>query len=573
MLVRVSPRRLQASRGLSTADSAMTPRIMHIGRNGGARSAQAGRAGRQRAGTRRDQEARESSEDNPAASKGRLSITQAAEVRRLAHMRAGYPPDRGARGYHQAMAKTLVIVESPAKAKKIQQYLGADYDVQASAGHIRDLPKNKDEIPERYREHAWSKLGIDIESDFKPLYVVPEDSAPRVKMLKARSKECSKVILATDPDREGEAIAWHLKEALGLKKGSYTRVTFNEITKDAIVKAIQNGQRDIDFDLVQAQEARRVVDRLYGYEVSPVLWRHVSSGLSAGRVQSVVTRMVIERERARMGFKAASFGGLEVTIDQEGTSFTAKLTHLDERRVAGGRDFDPTTGQLKAGAVASEDDEEEAADTSEVTLLSPSLARELASGIEGRALTVASAKRVRFTQKPPPPFVTATLGKECARRFGWSIKETARASQALYEAGVITYIRTDSPGLSEEAISAARAALQAKFGAQAMPADPLGRQYAAKNKDAQEAHEAIRPAGNTFRTPQEMQAAGLSGDGLKLYTLVYERTLASQMNDAVGWRTTLTLEGVSSGHQVRFVAQGRVIEDPGYMSLYQEMQA
>ncbi|WP_293784343.1 type I DNA topoisomerase [uncultured Aeromicrobium sp.] len=450
------------------------------------------------------------------------------------------------------MAK-LVIVESPNKVRSIQAYLGDDYVVDSSVGHIRDLPRGADQVPEKYKGKAWARLGVDIENGFEPVYVVSAEKKPQITKLKKLLKEADELVLATDEDREGEAIAWHLLDELK-PKVPVKRIVFNEITKEAIQRAIAN-PRDVDMDLVDAQETRRILDRLYGYEVSPVLWKKVMSGLSAGRVQSVATRLVVERERERMAFTAASYWDLEATFDagegHEPRLFGAKLAALDGKRVANGSHFD-NEGRLKGkGDVAHLDEEK---------------ARALAAALEGRDFTVRSVESKPYTRRPYAPFRTTTLQQEASRKFGFGAQRTMSVAQRLYEGGFITYMRTDSVTLSQTAIAAARAQVKELYGDAYLPEEP--RVYTGKVKNAQEAHEAIRPAGESFRTPRQ---TGLSGDELRLYELIWKRTVASQMRDAQGDQVTIRIGArTSGGEDVVFQSSGRTITFHGFLKAYVE---
>lgn len=446
------------------------------------------------------------------------------------------------------MAKTLVIVESPAKAKTIEKYLGKDYQVESSIGHIRDLPNSASEVPEQYKQKPWASLGIDVEHDFRPLYVVPSKKKPHVAKLKALVKEAREVVLATDDDREGESIAWHLYQELK-PKVPVKRMVFHEITPEAIRSAIQN-PRQIDENLVHAQEARRVLDRLYGYEVSPVLWRKVAPKLSAGRVQSVATRLLVERERERMRFKSAEFWSLEGlfnTVKEE--RFTANLIELGGVRLASGKDFDPLTGQLKPD--------------SKVVLLQKADAETLLVRLKEAPFSVISTEERPFTQKPYAPFITSSLQQEGSRKLGFSAQRTMRIAQKLYEQGYITYMRTDSTTLSKEAMEAARKQVRQMYGEEYLHPSP--RTYDKKAKNAQEAHEAIRPAGSKFRTPQEVRGE-LSDEEFKLYDLIWKRTVASQMADARGRRMQVRLQGLDAV----FSASGKTIDFPGFLRAYVE---
>ncbi|WP_199698571.1 type I DNA topoisomerase [Deinococcus cavernae] len=456
------------------------------------------------------------------------------------------------------MSKTLVIVESPAKARTIEKYLGKGYTVESSIGHIRDLPKSAADIPEKYKGKAWARLGLDVENDFQPLYVVAPEKRQHVAKLKKMAQDADEIILATDDDREGESIAWHLYQELK-PKVPVKRMVFHEITKDAIQQAIAN-PRQINKDLVEAQEARRALDRLYGYEVSPVLWKKVAPKLSAGRVQSVATRMLVERERERMKFVSATWWDLLVSaMTQDGHFFPARLTDVNGQKLAAGKDFDPLTGKLRDGA--------------NVRLLNETEARGLADGLKGQPLSVVSAEEKPFTQRPYPPFITSTLQQEGSRKLGFAATRTMRAAQRLYEGGYITYMRTDSTNLSSEAVTAARQQVTQMYGANFLSPQP--RVYTKKAKNAQEAHEAIRPAGSTFRTPDQLKNE-LSGDELRLYDLIWKRTVASQMADARGRSLRVRLGGKAQrlngggGEDVALSASGRTIDFPGFLRAYVE---
>ncbi|MSZ66751.1 MAG: type I DNA topoisomerase, partial [Actinobacteria bacterium] len=409
------------------------------------------------------------------------------------------------------MGIKLVIVESPAKARKIGGFLGDDYVVEASVGHIRDLPQRAADIPKEYKKIAWAKEGVNIEEDFEPLYVINPDKKAKVSELKALMKDADELILATDEDREGEAIAWHLIEVLR-PKIPIRRMVFHEITKEAIQKAA-NETRDLDYRLVDAQETRRVLDRLYGYRLSPVLWKKVMPRISAGRVQSVATRLIVERERERMAFISSNWWDLTAQCE---AGFNARLLSLDGKRVAATNDFDENGG-LKEKSAAN------------ILLLDEAAANELVQSLSGRALTVKSTEESPRTERPKAPFTTSTMQQDAGSRLGWGAQLTMRVAQRLYENGYITYMRTDSVTLSAAAIESARASAKSLYGAEYIPATP--RVYEGKSKNAQEAHEAIRPAGETFRTPGEL-APELSRDEFSLYDLIWKRTIASQMCDA-----------------------------------------
>jgi len=444
--------------------------------------------------------------------------------------------------------KRLVIVESPAKAKTIAGYLGKDFVVESSVGHIRDLPERAADIPAEYKKEKWSRLGVNVENDFEPLYVVDPDKKKKVSELKKLLKDADELLLATDEDREGEAIAWHLNEVLS-PKVPVKRMVFHEITKDAIDRALEQ-TRDIDARLVDAQETRRILDRLYGYEISPVLWKKITRGLSAGRVQSVATRLVVERERERMAFRAASWWDIAATFDPE--SFEARLVTVDGRRLAVGRDFGPD-GKLR-NAEALQLDEEGA--------------RGLASRLEGSSYSVGRVERKPYSRRPSAPFMTSTLQQEASRKLRYSAQTTMRIAQRLYENGYITYMRTDSTTLSESALTAARSQARELYGAQYVPDAP--RRYERRVKNAQEAHEAIRPAGDSFRTPQQVKSE-LSRDEYALYELIWMRTIASQMKDAEGQTVSLRIAATSSrDERVEFGASGTVITFRGFLAAYEE---
>ncbi|MFC4639689.1 type I DNA topoisomerase [Deinococcus hohokamensis] len=456
------------------------------------------------------------------------------------------------------MARTLVIVESPAKARTIEKYLGKGYAVESSIGHIRDLPKSASDIPEKYKGKAWARLGLDVENDFQPLYVVAPEKKGHVAKLRKLAAEADEIILATDDDREGESIAWHLYQELK-PKVPVKRMVFHEITKEAIQAAIAH-PRQIDTNLVEAQEARRALDRLYGYEVSPVLWKKVAPKLSAGRVQSVATRMLVERERERMRFISATWWDLLVTGQTaEGQTFPARVTDVAGQKLAAGKDFDPLTGQLRPGAA--------------VRLLSEAEANALARGLSAQTLTVTSAEEKPFTQRPYAPFITSTLQQEGSRKLGFAATRTMRAAQKLYEGGYITYMRTDSTNLSTEAVTAARTQVTQMYGPSFL--HPTPRVYAKKAKNAQEAHEAIRPAGSSFRTPESLRGE-LGGDEWRLYDLIWKRTVASQMADARGRSLRVRLSGQAlagkggGGEEVGLSASGRTIDFPGFLRAYVE---
>jgi DNA topoisomerase-1 len=446
----------------------------------------------------------------------------------------------------------LIIVESPAKARTIERFLGDGYTVESSIGHVRDLPSNAAEIPKRYKEAEWARLGVDVDADFRPLYIVPPAKRHQVDKLKKRLAQADALYIATDEDREGEAIAWHLIEVLS-PDVPVKRMVFHEITKTAIQHALDT-TREIDQRLVSAQEARRILDRLVGYEVSPILWRKVRPKLSAGRVQSVATRLVVSREEARMRFVEAAYSGLEAVLRTDAdATLTARLAELGGRRVATGKDFDPDTGELK---------------DSRVRILDGADAAHLASIVSDRTFRVTSVSEKPFTNRPYAPFTTSSLQQEAGRKLRFNAQRTMRIAQSLYENGFITYMRTDSSQLSGEAIGAARRQIEQRYGAEFLPDRP--RVYTSKSKNAQEAHEAIRPAGERFRTPDDLRSQ-LDPDQLRLYDLIWKRTLASQMRDATGRRTGVTLE-VEAGDDgaAVFSASGKVIDFPGFLRAYVE---
>ncbi len=453
------------------------------------------------------------------------------------------------------MSSPLVIVESPAKARTIARFLGDDYVVESSIGHIRDLPRNAKDVPAAYKGEKWARLGVDTENDFKPLYVVSPDKKDHVRKLKALLADASELYLATDEDREGEAIAWHLLEVLSPRPDlPVRRMVFHEITSQAIQAAIE-APREIDRRMVDAQEARRVLDRLYGYEVSPVLWKKVMPGLSAGRVQSVATRIVVERERERMAFVSAGYWDLTGTFAASGAvnaEVGAKLAELDGRKLASGRDF-KSDGALKSDTVV---------------VLDEPRATALVEDLDGRVATVSSVESKPYRRRPAAPFMTSTLQQEAGRKLRMSSAQAMRAAQSLYEAGFITYMRTDSTTLSETALRAARTEISRRYGQAFLPDGP--RTYAKKVKNAQEAHEAIRPAGDDFKSPEEV-AAQVNPSEARVYDLVWKRTVASQMTDATGETVTVRLdvEG-ESGTVAVFSTSGTVIAHPGFQKAYEE---
>jgi DNA topoisomerase-1 len=448
----------------------------------------------------------------------------------------------------------LVIVESPTKARTIRNYLPADYRVEASMGHVRDLPQSAKEIPAGVKEEKWAQLGVNVEANFEPLYVVPQDKKKIVKELKDALKAADELILATDEDREGESISWHLLQLLQ-PKVPIKRMVFHEITEDAIQSAIQNC-RSVDERLVRAQETRRILDRLVGYTLSPLLWKKIAFGLSAGRVQSVAVRLLVSRERQRRAFRQGSYWDLTATLEAASgtqtatraqTTFEARLVTLGGTRVANGSDFDETTGQVIAGR--------------NVVLLNEAEATALADRIREGTWAVTNLEERPVTRKPSAPFTTSTLQQEANRKLGLSARDTMRTAQSLYEQGYITYMRTDSVHLSQQAIAAARSCVESMYGAEYLSPQP--RQYATKSKGAQEAHEAIRPAGSSFRTPQQ---TGLKDREFRLYDLIWKRTVATQMAEARQTQISVQIQVEDAG----FRASGKRIDFPGFFRAYVE---
>ncbi len=444
--------------------------------------------------------------------------------------------------------KYLVIVESPTKAKTIRKFLPSNYIVEASMGHVRDLPQSASDIPAALKKEAWAKLGVNVDEDFEPLYVVPKDKKKTIADLKAKMKGVDIIYLATDEDREGESISWHLLELLK-PKVPVKRMVFHEITKTAIQKALKE-TRDVDEKLVRAQETRRILDRLYGYTLSPLIWKKIAYGLSAGRVQSTGLKMICERERERMRFKRSVYWDIKAQVHPEKDKkalFDAKLTSVNGGRVAGGKDFDGLTGKL--------------IDEKKVVLLDEKRSKDLAKNIEKAAWKVISIEEKTFNSKPAIPFITSTLQMESNRKLGMSSKDTMRTAQRLYEEGLITYMRTDSPNLSQEAINAARTMVVERYGKSYL--NPEVRQYQAKTKGAQEAHEAIRPAGAEFTHPEK---TGLSGRELQLYELIWKRTMATQMKEAEKASMTIKIEA----GEAEFSSSGTRILFPGFLRVYVE---
>ena len=460
------------------------------------------------------------------------------------------------------MPHKLVIVESPAKARTIGGYLGPGYVVESSIGHIRDLPNNAADTPAKIKDKPWGRLAVDVENGFTPYYVVPRDKKAHIAKLKSLLKDADELFLATDEDREGEAIAWHLLDELKPKNIPVKRMVFHEITKQAIIDAAAN-PRELAMDLVEAQETRRILDRLYGYEVSPVLWKKVMSGLSAGRVQSVATRLVVDRERERIKFKLASYWDLEGTFDagskHDQRMFPAKLHSLDGTRVASGSNFGQD-GLLKSGATGSKS----------VVHLDRTRAESLVGALADTSYDVRSVEAKPYRRSPYAPFRTTTMQQEASRKLGMTASVAMSVAQRLYENGFITYMRTDSTTLSGGAVNAARSQVRELYGAEYLPDVP--RTYASKVKNAQEAHEAIRPAGESFRTPAQ---TGLTGDQFRLYELIWMRTVASQMKDAVGQTVSVRVGGAAAhadgrSEDVVFSASGRVITFHGFLKAYVE---
>ena len=445
-----------------------------------------------------------------------------------------------------ARTKALVIVESPAKAKKIQGFLGSDYAVRASVGHVRDLPARASEVPAALKKESWASLGVNVDNDFDPLYVVSPDKKKIVKELKDLLKSADELIIATDEDREGESIGWHLVQLLS-PKVPVKRMIFSEITKKAILDALAE-TRDLDENLVAAQETRRVVDRLYGYTLSPLLWKKIAPKLSAGRVQSVAVRVLVDREIERLKFRSGTFWDLKAALNAAGDArFEAVLQTVAGRRIATGKDFDENTGQLKDGAT--------------VLLLEEAAAKDLQTRISASPWTVKKVEQKNQTRRPSPPFTTSTMQQEANRKLGMAARDSMRTAQRLYEAGHITYMRTDSVSLSGEAVDAARGRIDDLYGTNFLSPSP--RQFKNKSKGAQEAHEAIRPAGTKMKTSDEL---GLSGAEQRLYDLIWKRTMATQMADARLRFDTVTI----AVEDAEFRASGRTVEFAGFFRAYVE---
>jgi len=446
--------------------------------------------------------------------------------------------------------KSLVIVESPTKIKTLKKYLPKDYTIDSSMGHIRDLPANAKEVPKKFKGEEWANLGVNTDDDFDPIYVIPSSKKKVVRRLKKELKDSDELILATDEDREGEAISWHLTELLK-PDVPVKRMVFREITEEAIKEAL-NHFRDIDMNLVNAQEARRIIDRLAGYTISPLLWKKIAPGLSAGRVQSVAVRFMVERERERMKFRSARYWDLKAQLHKQEDSniFEADLTHLDGKRLASGKDFDEHTGKLKK--------------PEKVVLLDDETAGELRDDLDKAEWKVSEVKKNRQKRNPSAAFITSTLQQEANRKLNFSAKRTMGVAQKLYENGYITYMRTDSARLSGQAINAARNAVKSEYGEEYLFDRP--RNYGG-GANAQEAHEAIRPAGSYFRKPEE---AGLRGDQFKLYDLIWKRTIATQMEKAELEFTNVTIEAKANGKVAEFKTSGKTIIFPGFFRAYVE---
>src|SRR5829696_2606556 len=443
--------------------------------------------------------------------------------------------------------QALVIVESPAKAKTIGKFLGKGFRVEASIGHVRDLPQGAKQVPAQYKGEPWANLGVNVNDNFTPIYIVPPGKTKQIKLLKDQLKGASALYLATDEDREGEAISWHLLELLKPKVPVH-RLVFHEITKEAIEQALA-GPRKVDEGLVRAQETRRILDRLYGYEVSPLLWRKVRPKLSAGRVQSVAARLIVERERERTAFVSATWWDIIGQFEKtNGQQLQAEIVSVDGRKIPSGKDFDPSTGKLK---------------NNELMLLDGAAAAALAERVRRGQFRVTNVEDKPYTSKPYPPFTTSTLQQEANRKLGFTARRTMQVAQSLYENGHITYMRTDSTNLASVAIDDARRLVAESYGKEYLPDEP--RLYRSKVKNAQEAHEAIRPAGHPFELPEAMRTQ-LSAEEFRLFDMIWKRTIASQMADARGRRISITIEGEGCVFQV----SGKTIDFPGYLRAYVE---
>ncbi len=442
--------------------------------------------------------------------------------------------------------RALVIVESPAKAKKIAGYLGSDFDVRASMGHVRDLPEKAADIPEALKSEAWTRLGVNVDKGFEPLYIISPEKKKTVKELKDLLKNADELIVATDEDREGESIGWHLVDTLK-PTVPVKRMTFSEITKKAILEALSH-TRDLNMNLVEAQETRRILDRLYGYTLSPLLWTKIRRGLSAGRVQSVAVRILVQRELERMAFRSGTYWDLKATLQSgRDASFPATLAAVGGKRIATGKDFDESTGRITEGT--------------DVLLLAEADARALHARLQSAEWKVSKIEHRQQVRKPPAPFTTSTLQQEANRKLNMSARETMQTAQRLYEDGYITYMRTDSVTLSQEAIDSSRNRIESNYGKNFLSPSP--RQYTNKTKNAQEAHEAIRPAGEEMKTADQL---GLSGREARLYDMIWKRTIATQMADALLRFDTVTIEAGDA----EFRATGRKVEFPGYFRAYVE---
>ncbi|MEZ5171676.1 MAG: type I DNA topoisomerase [Acidimicrobiia bacterium] len=454
------------------------------------------------------------------------------------------------------MAKPLVIVESPAKARTIEEYLGGEYTVKSSVGHVRDLASNASQVPEKWRGTEAGRYSVEIDNHFRPIYIIPAGKKKVVAELRKAMSNADELYLATDEDREGEAISWHVREVLDKQISASTpvkRMVFHEITPEALQEAMNN-PRELDMKLVEAQEGRRVLDRLVGWDLFTVLRRKVGQGLSAGRVQSVATRLVVERERARMAFRSGEYWDLEAVFSADGATVDARLLEIDGRRIATGRDFDPDTGRL--------------ADDSAVLQLGGDDAKALRERLGSTDFSVTSVESKPYTSNPKPPFITSTLQQEAGRKLGFSASRTMAIAQRLYERGYITYMRTDSVNLSSQAVAAARSQIRELYGAEYLPEKP--RSYSRKVKNAQEAHEAIRPAGESFRVPDSVSGE-LDADERKVYELVWKRTVACQMAASRGHNLAVRIVGDSSNQETcTFAASGKTIEFPGYLRAYVE---
>jgi len=443
--------------------------------------------------------------------------------------------------------KSLVIVESPAKARTIGRYLGKDFTVEASIGHIRDLPQGAKEVPEQFKKEDWAYLGVNVNDRFAPVYIIPSGKKQQVAKLRAALKDAKDLYLATDEDREGEAISWHLFEVLK-PKVPVRRLVFHEITEEAIREALHN-PREIDDALVRAQEARRILDRLYGYDVSQLLWKKVRPRLSAGRVQSVAVRLIVDRERQRIAFRSATYWDVAGQFATDaGAEFQAALVSVDDRRIPVGKDFDPATGRVKDDTLL---------------VLNEAAATALVERLRRADFRITSVESKPYTRSPAPPFTTSTMQQEANRKLGFTARRTMTAAQSLYENGHITYMRTDSTNLAAVAVEAARDLVRSEYGNEFLPGAP--RAYASKVKNAQEAHEAIRPAGHPFELPEVLRGA-LGGDEYRLFEMIWKRTIASQMADARGHNTTITIEGGGAVFRV----SGRTIDFPGFLRAYVE---